>query len=52
MFIFYIIEQVNHIPNISIIASKDKLLQTTKEHEYKNKNLNFSSKDFFPETYR
>jgi glutathionylspermidine synthase len=43
---------VNHIPNITIIASKSKLIQTTREYENKNKGLAFSSKDFFPETYR
>lgn len=44
--------KVNHIPNIAIIASKSKLIQTTREYEHKNKGLTFSSKEFFPETYR
>jgi hypothetical protein len=35
-----------------IITSKYGIISTMREYEVKNKNLPFSSKQFFPETYR
>ncbi|CAD8175107.1 unnamed protein product [Paramecium pentaurelia] len=43
---------INHLPNHMILTSKQLIIQTMKEYERQNKQLQFNSTHFFPETYR
>ncbi|CAK81018.1 unnamed protein product (macronuclear) [Paramecium tetraurelia] len=43
---------INHLPNHMILTSKQLIIQTMKEYERQNKQLQFNSSHFFPETYR
>ncbi|CAD8180002.1 unnamed protein product [Paramecium octaurelia] len=43
---------INHLPNHMILTSKQLIVQTMKEYERQNKQLQFNSSHFFPETYR